>query len=374
MKVFFKIILPIALLIFLGMHFLPLGFQHDDAFDSIGVLEASADKLKRTLVVADLEEPIEEGINILWCGSFQLTWNEICLLLGEDLHFQGNEPPSVATLNKKSFTRKDIDETSFVALADYAKNNIYEKIPAELNRKFNGAASPHFLPIKENSSRPDDIVGYAYLFKNLQFANPFEKFDEPLNFAGENVSCFGISEKYKPAQAKLHGQVSILFYKDLDDFAVELKTKTEGDRLILAKIAPEATLEKTIAKFNDKANASKPQLAGLGDVLKVPKMNFDITRHYQEYIGSALSLAKSNGDLQITAAMQNVRFQMDEKGVKLKSESHISIGCGTEHPPEIHYLLIFDKPFLILLQRTDAKVPYFALWVDNAELLAGGNK
>ena len=31
--------------------------------------------------------------------------------------------------------------------------------------------------------------------------------------------------------------------------------------------------------------------------------------------------------------------------------------------------MIFDKPFLIMLQRSDAKMPYFALWVDNAELL-----
>ena len=31
--------------------------------------------------------------------------------------------------------------------------------------------------------------------------------------------------------------------------------------------------------------------------------------------------------------------------------------------------LVFDKPFLILLQRGDAQQPYFALWVDNAELL-----
>ena len=31
--------------------------------------------------------------------------------------------------------------------------------------------------------------------------------------------------------------------------------------------------------------------------------------------------------------------------------------------------LIFDKPFLIMLQNQDAKAPYFAAWVDNAEIL-----
>jgi len=31
--------------------------------------------------------------------------------------------------------------------------------------------------------------------------------------------------------------------------------------------------------------------------------------------------------------------------------------------------MIFDKPFLVVLRREGAKAPYFALWVDNAELL-----
>ena len=31
--------------------------------------------------------------------------------------------------------------------------------------------------------------------------------------------------------------------------------------------------------------------------------------------------------------------------------------------------LVFDKPFLVMIQRTGASQPYFALWVANAELL-----
>jgi hypothetical protein len=31
--------------------------------------------------------------------------------------------------------------------------------------------------------------------------------------------------------------------------------------------------------------------------------------------------------------------------------------------------MIFDKPFLVLMRRADRTMPYFALWVDNAELM-----
>jgi len=52
----------------------------------------------------------------------------------------------------------------------------------------------------------------------------------------------------------------------------------------------------------------------------------------------------------------------------------MSFGCGASVPPEPHHVMIFDKPFLILLQRTDAPLPYFALWIGGPELLVGFKK
>jgi len=52
--------------------------------------------------------------------------------------------------------------------------------------------------------------------------------------------------------------------------------------------------------------------------------------------------------------------------VRLKSESHMSIACAA--PPLPVHVMIFDKPFLVLLKRSDAKNPYFAMWVANSEL------
>ena len=63
----------------------------------------------------------------------------------------------------------------------------------------------------------------------------------------------------------------------------------------------------------------------------------------------------------IALAAQTVRFRLDERGAVLKSEAIVWGGIGEQ--------LIFDKPFLILLERRDARNPYFALWVGNAELL-----
>jgi len=61
---------------------------------------------------------------------------------------------------------------------------------------------------------------------------------------------------------------------------------------------------------------------------------------------------------------------LDEKGVFLKSETIMSMTLGLEASSEdLPHELIFDKPFLLCLKEKSAKYPYFAMWIDNTELL-----
>ena len=98
---------------------------HDDVFDERGVLRVDASRLKNTCVSPHLVAPITEGGNVLWCGTFQLAWNEVRTLIGEDLHFAGKEPEMVAVLNKRQFLKSDLDEASYVAVADFVRNDVH---------------------------------------------------------------------------------------------------------------------------------------------------------------------------------------------------------------------------------------------------------
>jgi hypothetical protein len=68
----------------------------------------------------------------------------------------------------------------------------------------------------------------------------------------------------------------------------------------------------------------------------------------------------------IVLAMQTIRFRLDDRGATLKSEAALAQKAAT---PEKLRRFIFDKPFLILLERRDAARPYLAIWVDIPELL-----
>jgi hypothetical protein len=66
---------------------------------------------------------------------------------------------------------------------------------------------------------------------------------------------------------------------------------------------------------------------------------------------------------------QLVRFQLNEKGAVLKSEATIAVAALAIARPLNLHIMVFDKPFLILMKQARAPRPYFALWVGNASLL-----
>lgn len=328
-----------------------------------GCLQADAAQLKDTVVTPVLEAPIGKRRNVLWCGAFQLAWNEACTLFGQDLRFAGPTPWAEA-LNRKTFTGNDLDPASCVALAGYVKDGIYPKIKQAMAAKF--PQRPPTLPPPRGL--PQEFVAYAFLSKSLAFATPFGVLDRPLRFEHERVAAFGLRQRQRDA-AEMAAQVLILDYRDSDDFVIELKSRSAADRLILAKVPPGDTLAATVAQVQARSQNQTPPTANPWDVLSVPKINFDIRRRYHELEGKPLALDHSPAPagLRLTDALQDTRFRLDEKGVELTSEAHLRGGCSAK--PRSQRRLIFDEPFLVLMQQADRATPYFALWVGTPTLL-----
>jgi len=327
------------------------------------LLRANADKLKSTIVTPHLECPIEDGKNVLWCSTFQLAWNEGCALIGEDIHLE-EEPPMVPILNKKTATKKDLDEASYVAMAGFVKDGINEKIKEALLGKFGEDVR---TPLADTRVPGEDLVQYAFLMKDLRFAVPFEPLHHgELKFRGTPVRAFGLTEPTGRAsqiasQVILHDEPEGGVNREC---IVELKTKSEDDRLILAMVKPKPTLRKTIAAVRERMEKARARTAEAYTHVMVPKLNFDLLKEYRELLNKRLRVknAEVNG-WPIIMASQTIRFQLSEHGARLRSEAEVAESAPDPAPP------IFNKPFLILLMRRDAKAPYFALWVDNIELL-----
>ena len=367
---------PILVGLWLLLGFLNLGApaqtapaSHADAFTKDGLVKANVANLPDTKMVAYPDAPLPPDTNVLWCDTLQLAWNAAIGLVGESLHF-ANAPPEVALLNRQDFTTADIDKGSYVALADFERNHVEDEIRTVLQYVFHGAASPELIPEPERNPGPDDFVAYAYLFKNLQFATPFIDQKDPLEFGDHPVKNFGFRPSNHAAEA-MREQVEICDYQSPDDFVIRLKTKVPEDELILAKITPGETLQATMASVLQRVADGRNIPQSWDDELAVPKLNVDLLSKYPELTGLVLTPSPTAkvGKLITALVEQKIRFQLNENGAVLKSEAVIMMPTGVAMPPANRHEMIFDKPFLILMKRAEAKQPYFALWVGNASLL-----
>ncbi|MHB1456233.1 MAG: hypothetical protein ACYC0V_04895 [Armatimonadota bacterium] len=324
-------------------------------------LKKNADELKSTIITPHMEQKIVPGKNVLWCSTFQLAWNELCDLGGGSIKLKPDSPMA-DILSKRSASKADIDDASYVAVAGFAEDGAVEKIRQELKAKFNGQESPDLL----NRLAPTSgFIAYGYLFKSLPFEWAFDRFSDNLTFQDKKVECFGI-EQYMPdrerREARSGKQISILDYKDQDDFVIELKTLQKKDHLILAKITPQSTLDQTVRMVMDRVMNSKPVEFTSRANMYIPVLDFDLLKDYSELKRVIQSFNKRLNGRQIEIALQSIRFRLDETGAVLKSEAMMVASITQTN-------LVFDRPFLVLLERDGAKNPYFALWVGNTELL-----
>ena len=329
-----------------------------------------AKQLEHTVVTPHLEAPITPGKNVLWCSSFQLVWNDMCDYAGGDLRLQ-DEPEMVSILNKKAAKQTDVDPAGCLVMSGLVQDGVVDKIHRTLDRKFHGAAQPDLLKNIESRLPAEGFVAYAYLFRELPFAYLFTRFHEPLAFGPAKVASFGLRDlTSRGDDDRKAGQVAILDHKNGDDFIVKLKPKDDREAIILAKVAPAKTLQKTIEAVHSRVAAPAikrwEQDLEMGESIVVPILDFDLSQQYGELCGKTIVTPGRLQGTPIALLLQTIRFRLDEQGAILKSEALAAAPLG-QHPRR-H--LIFDKPFLILLERrVEGAQPYFALWVDNAEVL-----
>lgn len=344
--------------------------------EETSTLKLDSKKLKTTIITPHMKQEIKEGENIIFCSTFQLAWNEMKdSIIKADIKLQ-DEPPVVGYLNNGLSTKSDISDEDYVAIGGFAKDNIIEKINSTLAIKFNNEAPL----VSETFNNPDDIFIYSFLYKNLKFGKEFESLKTPLAFNSQgnlsNVKAFGINEYSKKKHIEMGQQVEVLYYErrgyDSINLIIKLKPESLKDEIILAKIQPENTLLETIEKTTKMISSSIINKNSLQDEdeLKIPKLNFDITHSYIQLLHK-LFLNKGFELHNIKNAQQDIYFKLDEKGAILKSASILS---GFFNKLSNGRSLVFNEPFLIYLKEQGANYPYFAIWVDNPELMIADKK
>jgi hypothetical protein len=333
---------------------------------------ASAKSFPETDVLPHLDGPIVPGRNYIYCATFQLAWNRLSTInSGGPLKLSGTSAIANALGLGSVLSEIVLPRNSYLLETGLVGDGVIDEISNRMKEQFN--CSDVLLP-KNLESRA--TVVYCYLQFDLTFHEAFEKLDRSLNFPNTtgvaSVACFGVDHlklgsNHDDALAK---QVSVLSYISDNDFTVRLANTSEDSEIILAKIPREKTLVATLAALEARINqgdghTNEPDKLLVGETLAIPIIDLAVCRRYSELEGRKIMNTHSR-NLILAAAQQDIRFRLDQGGARLQSASNVAMTSSLRSTPRAY---IFDKPFLVLLKRKSMKQPFFAAWIETAELL-----
>ncbi len=314
-------------------------------------------------------DPAKE--NAVWCATFEMAWQAFGRdVLKEPLRLGRPAPAAfVEGMNARPYPVDAVDAASCIAVAGRLGDGILERIVKEGREKF-GKDLPQ---MKVHIDRPEDILAYAFLRKDLPFARPFETVEGGVPFAGTEgrLPAWGINSGERRGTDALAAQVRLLHRappEGPDAFVLEFTPKGGEDRILLALVPGAATLADAWKGVEDRVRSGKARGLRAHPVLQVPRIRFDLLREFDEIVGAPVANAGFE-EYRIVAAAQSILFRLDEAGAVLESEARIEAKWLAE-PAERPDVFVFDRPFLVALIRKDAKEPYFLAWIANDDLLA----
>ena len=282
----------------------------------------------------------ENTINNLWVGTLDLAWKDLEEKIGlNKIELEGEMPQIANDLNESTFSKEMLNPNDYKINVERTVTNGY-KIDATLNKELN------FLELFDNFS------DYKWTFGNSE----------------EYIKYFGINNA---SPEKMNKNVEILFYNKLNndsslsnDMAIKLKTK-EGDEIILYRTDDKKSFDEYYEDIKAKTKNYKGRTEfSEDDELRVPYVKVNGMINYNQLYDKKI---KNSKGLYIYDVIQNVNFYLNERGCNLSSKAtmvteYMGIGQDTKY-------CYFQDTFIIFMKEKNSDKPYFALKVDNNDIL-----
>ena len=300
--------------------------------------------------------------NKVWCGTFNLVWNDFMNdVVKGNVEFRDGESELANELNKQSFKVDQLSENSYFKIHGQAMGeDLKNKIQNGIKQKFNEDSN---LIDRIDWNDSNGYVLYAMLKKEFNFLEPFSTAMGSITFNNSEprIKCFGVDSSNNPIASK---NVEVLFYNSEDDFAIKLKTK-EGEEVILYKTTGEnKSFEENYKEIKkQQINYSGKNTFEENDILRIPFIKVNDEINYDELCGREIK----NSNYYIKQALQTIDFELNNVGGSVKSEALID--ATQKAWTEKSRKMIFDSDFILYLKEESKEQPYFALKVDNTDIL-----
>lgn len=297
--------------------------------------------------------------NTLWCGSFQLVWNDL-------IKENGTKPePKIESiifdnLNEQTFTEKDLSSSSYYKKYGTPSLKLKEEIEKAIKDKFNEDSDILNDFIWEATS-PKDRLFYAMLKKDFKFNYKFTELEEG-EFNGKgSARYFGAKAS---SEKQIKNQVNILYYENEDDFAIVLHSKTD-DIIFVKNPLQDNFLDIYNDIYTKEAKYTESKFLSNKEAFKVPYISVKEKKEFKELYNNPF-FDNDGNEFVISKALQTIEFNLDEEGGKIKSEAGLQTKETTSALDETKpRKLDIDSTFAMFLVEKGKNIPYYAALIED---------
>lgn len=333
-----------------------LGFKVFDNVESV-YDKKELKETKGVEVVPTLSDKISKDTS--WCPTFQLIWNDFKNdIVKQNIKFD-KKLDMLDNLNKEDFTKNDISDSYYYKIYGRKNLELKSKIENAIKEKFNQKSDilDQFDWSNDALDSGEDVIDryflYSMLYREFEFNKKFDTFNDKFKDI-KNVEYFGIIKESN----LIRNQIKVYYYNNENDFAIKLITKN-NDEVIVIKNPKGETFEEIYNNIKDKQTTS----FNSDDNFMMPKIDFNVLREYSELENKEIETI--DGIYTIEKAIQSIKFSLDEKGGKVKSEAGMDVKFeATASDKKIRNFYV-DDTFALFLKESNKDKPYFALRVDD---------
>ena len=307
--------------------------------------------------IATLEDEVTQ--NTIWCGTFQLIWNDLKNDLAKQDILFNPQIEMVENLNKGTFSTRDLSERYYYKKLGKPTVNLKQEIENAIKDKFN-ETSNILEDFDWNNNENDSYFLYAMLKKEFQFEHKFEELENGKFAEAEDVKFFGINTNNN--NEELRDQVEVLYYNSKDDFAIKLDTR-QDDEVILCKNPQGNTFNEIYTNIlNQERNYHGEDDLQSGELLKIPNIKLAEKHEFTELENKPFTFSTGE-QYYIEKALQTIEFTLDKTGGRVESEAGMMANKTSiiVEPREFSV----DNTFAIFLIEEDRQNPYFAAKIDD---------